>query len=193
MEILIVRHGETDYNKAKRIQGKQQVPLNENGRAQALRLAELLRHHKITHIYCSSLVRARETAEIVNNSFSLPIITDESLNERDWGTWENIPHDDILKQHPEFGDSLFGMRLDANPHRGETATDLIDRSIGFLHRIVENHAESDVILVVTHGGPITAMLVFMKGLRPEEYSRQRMENGQILRVEYENSRFMLEP
>ena len=192
MKIVIVRHGETDYNKSKRIQGKQELSLNEKGKTQARQVAESLRQHKITHIYCSSLVRARETAEIINNSFSLPIVTDESLDERDWGTWENRLHDDILKQNPELVDSLFGMGLDANPHEGETARALIKRSVGFLRQTIENHAESDVILVVTHGGPITVMLGFMKDLRLEEYFHQGVENGQILIVEYTNSEFVFE-
>ena len=104
MRLIIVRHGETDYNITRRIQGRQQVPLNENGRTQALQVAESLRQYKITHIYCSSLVRARETAEIINNYFSLPIMIDDRLNERDWGIWENRnlnELNEILKQdHP---------------------------------------------------------------------------------------------
>lgn len=189
MKIVIVRHGETDYNKTKRIQGQQQVSLNENGRAQARQVAELLRHFKITHIYCSSLIRARETAEIINNLFSLPLVTDSRLNERNYGTWENKSYD-ILRQNPELWNIWTGIELDSNPHQGETAREFMNRSIGFLHDIVENHAESDVILVVTHGGPIRVMLGFMKDLPPEEYLYQEIDNGQIFEVEYENSRFM---
>ena len=89
MIIIFVRHGETDYNKIKRVQGTQQIPLNEQGKTQAQQVAESLQQYKITHIYCSGLVRARETAEIINSSLSLPIMTDDRLNERNWGIWEN--------------------------------------------------------------------------------------------------------
>ena len=195
MRLIIVRHGETDYNKTRRIQGRQQVPLNENGRTQALQVAESLRQYKITHIYCSSLVRARETAEIINNYFSLPIMIDDRLNERDWGIWENRnlnELNEILKQDIKLEKFWNEENLDWNPHRGETTRDLMKRTADFLNQIVRNHAESDVILVVTHGGPMKMMLGIIKGLQDEKYLREEIGNGQMLKVKYENSRFTIQ-
>ena len=192
MIIIIVRHGETDYNKARRFQGQLQIPLNEKGRTQAVHLAKSLKRYKITHIYSSNLVRARETAEIINKSFSLPIVIDNRLAERDWGIWENQNRDEILKQNPESGNIWIEKNLDFNPHRGETTRNLMYRSTEFLNYLVENHAAADVILVVTHGGSMRMMLGIIKGLHDEQYLRQEIENGQILIVRYENSRFIKE-
>ena len=192
MIIIIVRHGETDYNKARRFQGQLQIPLNEKGRTQAVHLAKSLKRYKITHIYSSNLVRARETAEIINKSFSLPIVIDYRLDERDWGIWENQNRDEILKQIPASGNIWNEENLDANPYKGETTRNLMARCAQFLDYLVENHSAADVVLVVTHGGPMRMILGIIKGLHDEQYLRQEIENGQILIVRYENSRFIKE-
>ena len=192
MILLIVRHGETDYNKTKRVQGTQQIPLNERGKNQALQVAKSLRQFKITHIYCSGLVRARETAEIINSSFSLPIVKDNRLNERNWGNWESKKRDEILKPGENFENIWSEENLDANPHQGETTRELMKRCVDFLHWIIENHAESDVILVVTHAGPMRMIRGIIKGLQDEEYLRRDIKNGQILIVKYEHARFAIE-
>jgi broad specificity phosphatase PhoE len=192
MIILIVRHGETDYNKTKRVQGTQQIPLNERGRKQALQVAKSLRQFKITHIYSSGLVRARETAEIINSLFSLPIVTDNRLNERNWGIWESKNRDEILKPGEKFENIWREENLDANPHQGETTRELMKRCVDFLHWIIEKHAESDIILVVTHAGPMRMMRGIIKGLQDEEYLRRDVKNGQLLTVRYENARFAIE-
>jgi broad specificity phosphatase PhoE len=192
MILLIVRHGETDYNKTKRVQGTQQIPLNERGKNQALQVAKSLRQFKITHIYCSGLVRARETAEIINSSFSLPIVKDNRLNERNWGNWESKKRDEILKPGENFENIWSEENLDANPHQGETTRELMKRCVDFLHWIIENHADSDVILVVTHAGPMRMIRGIIKGLQDEEYLRRDIKNGQILEVRYEHARFAIE-
>ena len=191
MIIIFVRHGETDYNKIKRVQGTQQIPLNEQGKTQAQQVAESLQQYKITHIYCSGLVRARETAEIINRSLSLPIMIDDRLNERNWGIWENKNLGDILQQE-ESTKFWSEENLDANPHQGETTRNLMKRCTGFLNDLVKNHAKSDVILVVTHGGPMRMIRGIIKGLHDEEYLRRDIKNGQILIVKYEHSRFKIE-
>ena len=190
MLIIMVRHGETDYNKKRLFQGRLQIRLNEKGRTQAVQLAKSLRQYKITHIYSSNLSRARETAEIINNSFSLPIIIDDRLDERDWGAWENQNRDEILKQIPASGNIWNEENLDANPYKGETTRNLMARCAQFLDYLVENHSAADVVLVVTHGGPMRMILGIIKGLHDEQYLRQEIENGQMLIIGYENSMFI---
>jgi broad specificity phosphatase PhoE len=190
--IYIVRHGETEYNKTKRIQGKQQIPLNINGRTQAVQAAESLRQYKITHVYCSGLIRAGETAAIINKYFSLPVVTDIRLNERDWGAWENRYYTEIPNLIQRTGTVWNEDNLDSSPHQGETTRQLMKRCAGFLNDVVKNHAASDAILVVTHGGPMRAIIGIVKGLEDESYLRQNIGNGQIMIVKYENSRFTIQ-
>jgi broad specificity phosphatase PhoE len=190
--VIIVRHGETDYNKKRLFQGRLQIRLNEKGKAQAVQLAKSLRQYKITRIYSSNLSRARETAEIINKSFSLPVIIDARLDERDWGIWENQNRDEMLKQIPASGNIWNEENLDTNPYKGETTRNLMARCAQFLNYIVENNSAADVVLVVTHGGPMRMILGIIKGLHDEQYLRQEIENGQMLIIRYENSMFIKE-
>ena len=192
MRIVIVRHGETEYNKLGIIQGQSQVPLNERGRAQAAEVAEFLKHEEFNYLYCSGLKRAQDTAEIINKSLNLRIIADNRLNERNYGTWENKKREDLIRQYPDLTNSLFSGDSDSKYHNGESVDELKNRSIEFFNHIISEHRESDVILVVTHGGPIKMMLGYVNGLAPEEYFQQAgINNGQIFKIEYKNRRFKL--
>jgi broad specificity phosphatase PhoE len=82
--------------------------------------------------------------------------------------------------------------LDFNPYQGETTRNLMVRMKEFLNYLVENHAAADVILVVTHGGPMKMTLGIIKGLQDEDYLRQEIKNGQILKLKYENSMFLIQ-
>jgi broad specificity phosphatase PhoE len=192
MRLIIVRHGETDYNKTGRFQGQQQIPLNELGRTQAQLDGEALKQYRFTHIYCSNLIRAKETAAIINNSFSLPILIDDRLNERSWGIWENHFRDEFAEQDDVIKNIWRVENLDVNPHQGETTRALMVRIQEFLNYLTNNHDEADELLVVTHGGPMCMMLGIMKGLHDETYLRQAIVNGQIIQIKYENSQFSIE-
>ena len=192
LQIIVVRHGETDFNKTRIFQGQQQIPLNGKGRAQARDVAAILRQYPITHIYCSGLVRARETAEIIDKSFKLPIIVDNRLNERDWGSWQNKSRDELATQSETLKNIWREENLDENPHEGESTLDLMNRIEEFMKYLVIKHDASDVILLVTHGGPMRMMIGIIKGLRDKDYLQKDIENCQILRIKYVNSRFTID-
>src|SRR5213078_2372373 len=88
--LLLVRHGETDWNAAGRLQGHTDRPLSDYGREQARRLADELSSEGVDAIYTSDLARARETAEIVAERLHLPVVLDPDLREKNWGTWEGL-------------------------------------------------------------------------------------------------------
>lgn len=133
--LLLVRHGETDWNAEGRLQGHTDRPLSEYGRRQARRLAEELVDETLDAIYASDLARARETAEIVAKRLTLPVMLDRDLREKDWGTWEGLT--------PAERDrvELVGESTEAHQER-------ILRALG---RIAQRHPGAR-ILVVTHGG-----------------------------------------
>ena len=189
MEILIVRHGETDYNKTRRLQGQQQIPLNDTGKAQARQLADSLRGGGITHIYCSGLRRARETADIINESFSLPVITDNRLNERNFGVWERRYLDELLTGQASPEEGGYRTLWDVTPENAETFEHMVERTTGFLNDVMKRHRDSDVILVVSHGGPIRILLGFISERGLGESTDRIIANGRILRFTYEDSKF----
>ena len=133
--LLLVRHGETDWNAQGRLQGHTDRPLSDFGRRQAQQLAEELSDEELAAIYSSDLARARETAELVGERLGLPVVLDPDLREKDWGTWEGLTA--VERDRVEFV--------------GESTQAHQERILGALRRIAERHPDGRV-LVVTHGG-----------------------------------------
>ena len=90
MEILLTRHGQTEWNALGKLQGRQDIKLNEVGKEQALTTGEKIKNEKIDIIITSPLKRARETAEIINKQFNVEIVEDDRLMERCYGDFEGI-------------------------------------------------------------------------------------------------------
>jgi broad specificity phosphatase PhoE len=145
--LLLVRHGETDWNAAGRLQGHTDRPLNEHGRRQSRRLAERLEGDGIAAIYASDLARARETAEIVGERLRLTVAVDPDLREKNWGTWEGLTSEERL--HVEFA--------------GETTEEHRERVLRAVRRIAERHP-GERVLVVTHGGSLRRLQAAVTGV-----------------------------
>ena len=100
-KIYVIRHGETEWNRLRYFQGQTDIPLNENGRLQAARLADELKGVlPFDRIVSSDLVRATETAEILNRGYNMPILVDPGLREVHFGEWEGLDADTINRQWP---------------------------------------------------------------------------------------------
>ena len=99
--IVLVRHGETDWNRESRFQGHADTPLNEAGRAQSRDLAERLVAEQVTALYTSPLRRAAETAAIVGERLGLPVRTSEPMREIDVGSWEGLTVDEVRARFPD--------------------------------------------------------------------------------------------
>jgi broad specificity phosphatase PhoE len=134
--LLLVRHGETDWNADGRLQGHTDRPLSDFGRRQARQLAEELADEEVGAIYASDLARARETAEIVGKRLGLPVVLDAGLREKDWGNWEGLTA--VERDRVEFV--------------GESTGAHQERILRTLRRISERHSGDGSVLVVTHGG-----------------------------------------
>jgi probable phosphoglycerate mutase len=145
--LLLVRHGETDWNAEGRLQGHTDRPLNEHGRRQANELAERLAGEGADAIYASDLARARETAEIVGGRLGLPVVIDADLREKNWGNWEGLTGDERI--HVEF--------------EGESTEDHRERMVRAVKRIAERHPGQRVV-VVTHGGSLRRVQAFVNGV-----------------------------
>lgn len=145
--LLLVRHGETDWNAEGRLQGHTDRPLNDYGRRQAQALAEQLAGARVDAIYTSDLARARETAEIVAARLGLPVAVDPDLREKDWGTWEGLTSEERLTV--EF--------------QGESTEAHRERVMRAIERIVAAHAGGRVV-VVTHGGSLRRIQAAVKGV-----------------------------
>jgi broad specificity phosphatase PhoE len=158
--LLLVRHGETDWNRDGRWQGHSDTRLNEAGRRQARELAEAV--HDVDAIYSSDLARARETAEAVGERLGLEVRLDPRLRERSFGAWEGRTGAEIESEFAEehrrwqSGDG-FGAD-DAEPFDGFAA-----RVRSALDEILERHP-GETVLVVAHGGSIRVIHALAAGL-----------------------------
>jgi broad specificity phosphatase PhoE len=147
--ILLARHGETDWNVERRVQGHTDRPLNETGLGQARLLADELQDEPLEAIYSSDLVRAHETARVVAARKGLDVTVLPDLREKHFGTWEGLTDEEIGRRFPE---ARLGHWGDAESHEAMSR-----RVLEALRRIAVAHPDGQV-LVVAHGGPLRAVL-----------------------------------
>lgn len=159
-EILLARHGETDWNRESRFQGRADPPLNELGRVQAAGLAETLAGEAVAAVYTSPLRRALETAEVVASPHRLTPAAVEDLREVDVGSWQGLTRSEVEQRFPEeFQRWLdYGRGWDD----GETYEQMGTRVIAALEELAWKH-DGERIIAITHGGPIRAALARAAG------------------------------
>jgi probable phosphoglycerate mutase len=165
--LLLVRHGETDWNSERRWQGHADRPLNERGREQARVLAEELAARPVDAIYASDLRRARETAEILAARLGQVVRVDPRLREVDVGSWSGLAHGEIEASDPagfrrwrEGGKGWEG---------GESYEQMGERVVAAVLALAAEHP-GETLVVVTHGGSIRACRAAAAGLG---YGRSR--------------------
>ncbi len=171
--ILLARHGETDWNLERRVQGHADTPLNATGQAQARALADELADEPLDAVYSSDLARAYETALVVAERKGLEVVVLPELREKHFGTWEGLTDAEILASYPHARDGNWGD--------GETREAMSRRVLAALARIAAEHPEGR-ILVVAHGGPLRAVLVHCGA-----DSEHRIANCHVVRLEMDGA------
>ena len=151
--LVLVRHGETNWNRERRFQGRADQPLSEAGRDQARELAKLLHDEPVSALYTSPLRRARETAEILAGTFGLQAEPLDALLEIDVGAWEGLTIEQVRAMHPEQADEDSRSGWDD----GETYDELSERVVPALVELGTKH-DGEQLLAVTHAGPLRAAI-----------------------------------
>ena len=150
-KLYLIRHGETEYNTTYRFQGQSDIPLNKNGKRQAGRLAAFFRGIPLDAIYCSSLGRARETAETIAKAKGLTPVALDAFQELRFGKWEGMTGQDIQKQYAKEWKDFFANPANTIVPGGESMNDVQQRAYPALRKILEKYPQGDVALVA-HGG-----------------------------------------
>jgi probable phosphoglycerate mutase len=176
MKIYIARHGETDWNKMNKIQGRTDIPLNETGLQQAQDLARSLEDVKIDRIICSPLKRAKSTALAVAESKNIPCTEDPRLMEMHFGVFEGQQRND-----PEF--LKYKQNLLPGYPEGETFFDVAHRIYGLLDEIKEKY-EGENVLLVAHNGACRMIASRFDNPDREQFSNFFMENGEVREFNY---------
>lgn len=190
MKLLLIRHGETDWNIEKRIQGGTDIRLNQNGLAQAAALAKTLcqRTSPAIAIYTSPLARARQTADTIGAYLKLPPQCMGALREIDFGLWEGLTWEQVKERFPKEFEDWYQDRCYARPPQGESYQDLLDRFVPALQELAKNHAggNGNDLIVVTHSGCIMSFLSLLNNTPLHEMAkRYKLSNTAIAEVEAE--------
>lgn len=189
--IILVRHGETDWNKEKRIQGgSSDTPLNETGREQAEGLARRLSHDRIRAIYSSPLRRSLDTARVIARYHKLEVLLEPSLKEIEAGALEGVFTGSLHKRLSQLLTAGTGSDALPNAPGGESLADVQRRAWGTIQRLARKHP--DGLVVVSHYFVILSIICSVLELPLSQLGRFRMENGSISIINLDGQEAWLE-
>jgi probable phosphoglycerate mutase len=160
--LLLVRHGETAWNRERRWQGQQDLALNDAGVAQSRAIATRLRDVRVDALYSSDLTRARATADAIAEGRELTVRLDPRLREVDVGSWMGLTSDEAGERDPA-GHARW-QAGGTGWTDGETYPAMAERVVQAVREIAARHGPDDRIVIVAHGGPIRALAAHAVGL-----------------------------
>lgn len=185
VRLLLVRHGETDWNREQRFQGQIDVPLNSNGFAQAERAADFLKDTPLDFAVTSPMQRPKQTAETILKHHPQVTLTDEpDLKEIAHGLWEGKLEREIAES---FGDLLADWKVKPETVQmpeGENLQQVWERSVAAWNRMVETAPEGSTGLVVAHDAVNKVILCAILGLAPKDIWAIKQGNGAVTVVDY---------
>jgi probable phosphoglycerate mutase len=176
--LILVRHGETEWNVAGRIQGHSDSRLTARGAEQGRRAAERLAGLDVVAVYASDLGRARETGEIIAAPHGLSVKTVQELRERCYGAFEGRTAEEIRTDDPGAFERWLGDRQGLAPPGGETQQELSERVVGALREIAGAHP-GETVAVATHGGPIKSAVFAVLEIPIGSWDRAWVSNGSV--------------
>ena len=190
-EILVIRHGETDWNIDKRLQGHIDIPLNEAGRRQVAALGEVLADEGIDAVFASDLQRARATAQAVADVAGLPVEIDAGLRERCYGAFEGLRHPDIEEKYPQayrlWKAREPDARYPAGEREAETMREFYQRSVDAVQRIVAD-GKYRKVAIVTHGGVLECLHHWASGTEFAQPRTFDIFNASVNRLHWDGER-----
>jgi len=178
----LLRHGETEWNSQKKVQGFMNSPLTPKGISQTKEWAETLQQWKWDQIYASDLGRVKQTVAILNESLQLPTFFDKRLREQNWGDWEGLTIPAIKRDYKEELKKRVALGWGFSAPGGETRSSILERVLEALQSINENHPGQKT-LIVCHQGVIKAVLYHLSNRQflPEEDPLIQHNNFHIIR------------
>lgn len=181
--LILVRHGETAWNVARRMQGHRDIPLNESGRRQAALLASAvidgrLAGHRVSAVFSSDLSRARDTAVPLAGRLGLPVIEEPGLRERCYGGFEGYDEAGLRQSWPEQHARWAARDPDFAPAGGESMLVLRHRILACLDRLARAHIGATAVCV-THGGVLDIVYRHAQGLSLEAARQHALLNASL--------------
>ena len=190
MKLYIIRHGQTDWNIAKKIQGRQDIPLNERGHFQAQCLGKAMENRPITAVFSSPQIRAMETAIAVASPAGVPVIPVRDLMEINYGVWEGMTEEELLRDDRALYEAWWSHPAETAPPEGESINQVNERCRQAWKEIKPQLTGDAAI--VAHGGLLAHFMEQLLGSESIAASTVA-HNASITTIEYEpeTERFVL--
>ena len=182
MKLYIIRHGQTDWNIAKKIQGRQDIPLNERGRYQAGCLKKAMEDRPVTAVFSSPQIRAMETAKAVPSSSGSVVIPVKDLMEINYGSWEGKTEEELLQEDRALYEAWWSHPAETAPPGGESISQVNERCQKAWKEIKPQLTGDAAI--VAHGGLLAHFMEQLLGNESVAASTVA-HNASITTIEYE--------
>ena len=184
-ELILIRHGETEWNSQLRMQGHSNSNLSAVGQAQIRALGQWMKNVSFDHIYSSDSLRARQTAEAITQFSGHTLQFDQRLREKNLGIFEGLTTEEARERHPE----VFRLFKTAGSQyvidEGESTQQLLDRALEAIEVIRHRHHQKRVLLV-THGGVVRVLMKRTLGLEIDAPTRFLIQNTGLFRLVWED-------
>jgi broad specificity phosphatase PhoE len=186
--VILVRHGETEWNRVERFRGRTNIELNETGRRQARAVAQRLSGWQIGAIYSSPLGRALQTAQPIAEACGLEVATLEAITDLDYGVWAGLSAEEARAQWPEVYETWRHTPLLATFPRGESLQQVQARAWSALEEISSAH-EGETVVLVSHVVVNRVLICAALGLVGENFWRIGQDNAAINLLQGANGRY----
>jgi probable phosphoglycerate mutase len=190
-QVIIVRHGQTEWNIANIRQGHLDSALTQEGIAQAKALARRLMREKFSALYSSDLGRAVQTAQIISDATGHEIVTDPRLRERHLGIFQGLIGDEIRERYPEEYRLHRSVGPDYVIPGGESVRQQVARNLSYLNEIAVKHL-GETIVVITHGGVLSGLFRHTFSIPFEAPRRFEFTNAGLNVFVYEDGNWFLQ-
>ena len=193
MRIYLVRHGETEWNRTRRFQGRSNLPLNQEGKKQVRALALALKNDPLTAIYTSPLIRAFETARLIKVFHpSTPIIEEKGLIEMNLGEFDGMKVQDWAEQYPDIRKSWNKNPASVKMPGGESLKEVQARAKETLERITRIYSTDTTILISSHNFVNLTILCDLLKIPLNRFRELRQENAAFNVICKKGNRFYVE-
>ncbi len=189
-KVILIRHGETDWNREQIFRGRIDVALNETGLAQAGAVQESLRDVQIDKIYSSPLKRAFETASVLEENRGLEVEIEEGFIDIDFGKWQGLSHEKVKEEYKNPYEAWLAEPQKVVFPDGESLEDVRKRSMKALEKVRKNHPE-ETLAVVSHRVLNKVLLCAILGLELSHFWYIKQDTCAINRFEYKDGNYYL--
>lgn len=187
--LMLIRHGQTDWNLEERWQGHVDVPLNAEGVEQARLVAARLAREGVTAVYSSDLTRAQMTAAQIAAAHALPVQTDNRWREMNLGVFQGLTWHEIKARYPKEVDDMQRDYMGYAAPQGESRRAMQQRTYASLQEIVASAADGSLSVIVSHGGTIRVTLLRL--FQEQQIEKRSISNTSVTTIETDGATWRL--